>query len=88
MIKNAMEVKLLKIEQNEAEGEYGDEWENPGGSAFFEVNSKTVEIIIHSCGELDFESSEPLTEEEADAVMRFFYSNEEVNKAFPADEFP
>jgi hypothetical protein len=84
MIKNAMEVTLLKIELADV-----DEWEgNPGGSAFFEVNGKTVEIIIHACGELDFESSEPLTEEESDAVMDFFYANEEVNKAFPGDEFP
>lgn len=84
MIKNAMKVKLLKIEMadvDECEG-------NPGGSAFFGVNGKTVEIIIHACGELDFESSEPLTEEESDAVMDFFYANEEVNKAFPGDEFP
>jgi hypothetical protein len=84
MIKNAMEVTLLKIEMADV-----DEWEgNPGGSAFFEVNGKTVEIIIHACGELDFESTEPLTEEESDAVMDFFYANEEVNKAFPGDEFP
>jgi hypothetical protein len=83
MITDAIEVTLLKVELADV-----DEFEgNPGGSAFFEVNGKTVEIIIHACGELDFDTSEPLTEEEADAVMRFFYSNEEVNKAFPADEF-
>lgn len=87
MIKNAMEVKLLKIEQNEAEGEYGDEWENPGGSAFFEVNGKTIEIIVHPCGELDFESSDDYSEEEADAVLEFFNNCEEINQAFSDDEF-
>jgi hypothetical protein len=83
MIKNAMEVALLKIEMADV-----DEWEgNPGGSAFIGVNGKVIEIIIHPCGELDFEGDE-LTDEESDAALNFFNSNEEVSKAFPADEFP
>ena len=82
MIKNAMKVKLLKIEMadvDECEG-------NPGGSAFFEVNGKTVEVIIHECGELDFEGPS-LTDEESDALMEAFNSSEEVNKAFPEGQF-
>ena len=82
MIKNAMKVKLLKIEMadvDECEG-------NPGGSAFFEVNGKTVEVIIHECGELDFEGDK-LTDEESDAVMDVFYTNKQIIKRFPADEF-
>ena len=82
MIKNAMKVKLLKIEMadvDECEG-------NPGGSAFFEVNGKTVEVIIHECGEIDYEGPS-LTDEEYDALMKAFNSSEEVNKAFPEDQF-
>ena len=82
MIKNAMKVKLLKIEMadvDECEG-------NPGGSAFFEVNGKTVEVVIHECGELDFEGPS-LTDEESDALMEAFNSSEEVNNAFPEGQF-
>ena len=86
MIKNEMELELIKIEVADVDTD-DETWENPGGSVFVKVNGKTAEVIIHPCGELDFDTSEPLTEEEADAVMDFFYTNEEVNKAFPAEEF-
>jgi hypothetical protein len=83
MIKNAMEVKLLKIEMADV-----DEWEgNPGGSVYLEINGKAVEIIIHACGELDFEGFGRLTHEESDAVMDFFDTNKQIAKAFPGDEF-
>jgi len=83
MIKNAMKVKLLKIEMADVDE---CEW-NPGGSAFIEVNGKTVEVIIHECGELDYEGFEQLTDEESDAVMDFFDTNKQIAKAFPGDEF-
>lgn len=84
MIKNAMEVKLLEIQLAD-----DDEWKgNPGGVVYFGINGKVVEIIIHPCGELDFERFSQLTDEESDAVMDFFRTNKQIAKAFPGDEFP
>lgn len=80
-----MQVELVKIVKNEFDAEYSD-FENQGGSVFIKVNGKTVEVIVHPCGELDFDG-DVVEEEEGDAVMNFFYGNEEVEKAFPADEF-
>jgi hypothetical protein len=83
MIKNAMEVKLLEIQLADV-----DEWEgNPGGVVYLGINGKVVEIIIHACGELDFEGFGQLTDEESDAVMDFFNTNKQIAKAFPGDEF-
>lgn len=80
-----MNIKLVKIEVNDIDTD-NETWENPGGSVFIKVNDKTVQIIIHPCGELDFEG-DVTSEEESDAVMDFFYSNKEVNDTFPGDEF-
>lgn len=84
MIKNEMQVELIKIELNDAEE--NDSFVNPGGSVFIGVNGKTVEVIIHPCGELDFDG-DTVEEEEGEAVMDFFYSNKEVNDLFPGDDF-
>lgn len=85
MIKNEMQVELVKIVKNEFDADYAD-WENQGGSVFIKVNGKTVEVIIQPCGELDFDG-DVVSEEESEAVLDFFYSNKEVNDTFPADEF-
>lgn len=82
-----MELELIKIEANDIDID-DETWENPGGSAFIKVNGKTCEVIVHPCGEMDFECDEDVTEEEADAVWDFFNNSEEVNQAFPGDEFP
>ena len=81
-----MKAKLIKIEKNEFDADYAD-WENQGGSVFIEINGKTVEVVVHPCGELDFEGDE-LTETEHNDILDFFYTNKKINKAFPADEFP
>jgi hypothetical protein len=87
MIKNEMELELIKIEV--ADVDIDDEtWENPGGSVFVKVNGKNVEVIIHACGEFDVDCDDDVTDEEMDAVFDFVQSNAEVEKAFPADEFP
>lgn len=83
-MKNEMNIELVKIEMHDAED--NDSFQNPGGSVFIKVNDKTVEVIIHPCGELDFEG-DVVSGEECDAVMNFFYSNKEVNDTFPSDEF-
>ena len=80
-------IELIKIEMCEAY-EDSDAWENPGGSVYLNAFGTTGEVIIHACGELDFEGFEGLTDHQLDQVMNFMYENEEVNKAFPADEFP
>ena len=85
MVKNKMNIELVKIVKNEFDADYAD-WENQGGSAFIKVNDKTVEVVIHPCGELDFDGDE-VSEEEGEAVMDFFYSNKEVNDLFPGDDF-
>lgn len=85
MIKNEMQVELVKIVKNEFDAEYSN-FENQGGSVFIRVNDKTVEVVIHPCGELDFDG-DVTSEEEGEAVMDFFYSNKEINDTFPGDEF-
>ena len=74
-----MKVKLLKIEVDDVEEGYA-----PSGVCTFEVNKKTVNVIVHSAGELDFEGDE-LTEEESDALLEAFNSSKKVNKAFPTE---
>ena len=80
-----MNIKLIKIELNDIDTD-DETWWNQGGSVLIKVNDKTVQIIIHPCGELDFEG-DVTSEEESDAVMDFFYSNKQVNDTFPGDEF-
>lgn len=82
MMKNEMQVELVKIVKNE----FDADWENQGGSVFIKVNDKTVEVIIQPCGDIDFDG-DVLEEEENDAVLDFFYSNKEVSDTFPSDEF-
>lgn len=84
-MKKEMQVELVKIVKNEFDADYAD-FENQGGSVFIKVNDKTVEVIIQPCGELDVDG-DVVSEEECDAVMDFFYSNEEVNDTFPGDDF-
>lgn len=76
-----MKVKLLKIEVDDVDAEEGYA---PSGVCTFEVNKKTVNVIVHSVGELDFEGDE-LTEEESDALFEAFESSAEVAEAFPTD---
>lgn len=85
MVKNEMNIELVKIVKNEFDADYAG-WENQGGSAFIKVNDKTVEVIIHPCGEIDFDG-DTVSEEEGEAVMDFFNSNKEINDTFPGDEF-
>lgn len=83
MIKNEMNVELIKIELADVDECDG----HPGGSVFIKVNNKTCEVIIHPCGEYDFDG-DVLDEDEMDAVFDFIHTNDEVNDAFPGDEFP
>ena len=53
-----MNVKLLDIEVDDI-----DEGA-PSGFCTFQVNNKVVQIIVHSCGELDFEGPS-LSDEES-----------------------
>ena len=76
-----MKVKLLKIEVDEVEEGYA-----PSGLCVFEVNKKTVNVLVHSTGDVEIEDEdEELTEEESDAVLEAFESSAEVDKAFPTD---
>ena len=75
-----MNVKLLDIEVDDI-----DEGA-PSGFCTFQVNNKVVQIIVHSCGELDFEGPS-LSDEESDALMDAFNSSPKVNKAFPANQY-
>lgn len=76
-----MNVKLLDIEIDDIDDESA-----PSGFCTFQVNNKVVQIIVHSCGELDFEGPS-LSDEESDALMDAFNSSVEVNKAFPGDDY-
>lgn len=81
-----IKLKLVKIEKNDDVDNDGSEWENQGGSVFLTVNNKEVEVIIHPCGELDFEGPS-MSDEEFDAVTEFIANNKKVQKAFPSEEF-
>ena len=76
-----MNVKLLGIEVDDV-----DEESAPSGVCIFSVNNKEVQIIVHSCGELDFEGPS-LTGEESDALMNAFYGSPKVNEYFPANQY-
>lgn len=76
-----MNIELVGIEVDDV-----DEEAAPSGVCTFRVNGKEVDIIVHECGELDFEGPS-LTDEESDALMEAFNSSEEVNKAFPAGQY-
>ena len=78
-------IKLIKIEMCEAYED--DTWENPGGVIHLNAFGVDGEVIIHACGELDFEGFEDLTDDEINEVLNFINSNEEVCKAFPAEDF-
>jgi hypothetical protein len=80
---NQMNVKLLGIEVDDVDV---DEEGAPSGVCHFQVNNKEVQIIVHSCGELDFEGPS-LSDEESDALMDAFNSSPKVNKAFPANQY-
>ena len=76
-----MNVKLIGIEVDDV-----DEEGAPSGVCTFLVNNKEVQVIIHECGELDFEGPS-LSDEESDALMDAFNSSEEVNEAFPMGQY-
>ena len=76
-----MNVKLLGIEVDDV-----DEESAPSGVCTFSVNNKEVQIIVHSCGELDFEGPS-LTDEESDALMDAFNDSPKVNECFPANQY-
>ena len=77
-----MNVSLIRIVKEETEDSY-----SPSGSAFLKVNDKTVEVIVHPSGELDFEGYEIVNDEEFEAVMSFFNTNKKIQEAFPAEAY-
>jgi hypothetical protein len=79
-----MNIQLLNITVDEIDE--NSEWDSPSGVATFQVNNKEVDIIIHPCGELDFEGP-ALSDEESDALLEAFNSSEEVNEAFPSSQY-
>lgn len=78
-----MNIELVKIDIDEVEDD--SNW-GPSGQVYLKVNGKDYSIIVHGCGELDVEGDD-LTDEEADAALDFFNSSDEVNKAFPGDQY-
>lgn len=76
-----MNVKLLDIEIDDIDGESA-----PSGFCTFQVNNKVVQIIVHSCGELDVEGPS-LSDEEFDSLMDAFNTSDEINKAFPGNQY-
>lgn len=78
-----MNIELVGIEIDDVddEGTWG-----PSGQVHLKVNGKDYSIIVHGCGELDVEG-DGLTDEESNAAFEFFDSSDEVNKAFPGDEY-
>lgn len=76
-----MNVELLGIEVDDV-----DEEAAPSGVCHFRVNGKEVDIIVHECGELDFEGPS-LSDEESDLLMEAFNASETVNKYFPANQY-
>ena len=79
-------IKLIKI--NPFDGyEDDDRWMNQGGIVYLNAFGVDGEVIIHPCGEMDVEGFGDLTDDQMDQVMNFINSNEEVNKAFPAEDF-
>ena len=80
-----MNIELVGIEIDDVDGEEGS-W-GPSGQVHLKVNGKDYSITVHGCGEIDVDGDDDLTEEECEAAFEFFSSNEEVNKAFPSDEY-
>ncbi len=77
-------IKLLEVIVDKV----SDETWGPSGSVKFQVNDKEVEVIVHGCGELDFEGDyESLSDEEVEALMDAFNSSDEVNKNFPSSQY-
>lgn len=76
-----MNVELIGIEVDDV-----DEEAAPSGVCTFIVNNKAVQIIVHECGELDFDGPS-LNDEEYDFLMEAFNSSEAVNKAFPSNQY-
>lgn len=76
-----MKIKLTKIvvDDREVEGP-------ASGSCYFDVNGKSIEVIIHLSGELDFEGPE-LSDEEFNLVLNTLHTNKEVQAAFPSDSY-
>ena len=79
-------IKLIKITKFEGY-EDDDRWDNPGGTVYLKAFGKLGEVIIHPAGEMDFEGFGDLTDEQSNEITNFINSNEEVNKAFPAEDF-
>lgn len=76
-------IKLLEVIVDKV----SDERWGPSGSVKFQVNDKEVEVIVHECGELDFEGDyESLSDEEVKALMNAFNSSDEVNEHFSGSQ--
>jgi len=58
----------------------------PSGQVTLEVNGKEVVVIIHECGELDFEGPE-LTDVESKLMWDTLNESKEVQAAFPPDMY-
>ena len=84
-----MKIELVKIEKFEVEVGYVENPSPVGIVSLIVDNKKKVDVVIHPCGELDFEveNNGRLTDEEFDGVLDFINSDKEVDNAFPNDEF-
>lgn len=76
-----MKAHIKKIELDDV-----DEEGTPSGQVTLEVNGKEIVMIIHECGELDFEGPE-LTPAEDALMWDTLNKSKEVQAAFPPDMY-
>lgn len=80
-----MTAQVLSIEVDDVDGEPEEDFTpTPSGQVRVRVNNKEVAVIIHECGELDFEGPE-LSDEEFDLMWETLNANKAVQAAFPPD---
>lgn len=80
-----MKALVLSIEVDDVEGEFHEDYTpSPSGQVRLMVNNKEVTVIVHECGELDFEGPE-LSDEEMELMWETLDANKAVQAAFPPD---
>lgn len=80
-----MKAQVLNIEVDDMDGEPEEGYTpSPSGKVSLLVNNKEVAVIIHECGELDFEGP-VLSDEESQLMWDTLNANKAVQAAFPPD---
>lgn len=80
-----MKAQVLSIEVDDIDGEPEEGYTpSPSGQVRLMVNNKEVTVIVHECGELDFEGPE-MSDEEMELMWETMNASKAVQAAFPPD---